>query len=264
VTGLAQAAAESTLVSSGLVVGTVNTANSDTVPAGNVISQAPLGGTLLPPGSAVDLVVSLGPAPVPVPDVTGLAQATAESTLVSAGFTVGTVTNVSSDTVPVGDVVSQAPLGGSLAVPGSAVDLVVSSGPAPVAVPDVTGLVGAVDSANHPTVPVGAVISQVPVGGTLVPPGSAVALTVSLGPAPVAVPDVTGLAQATAESTLVSAGFTVGTVTNVSSDTVPAGNVVSQAPLGGSLAVPGSAVDLVVSSGPAPVAVPDVTGLDRT
>jgi hypothetical protein len=52
----------------------------------------------------------------------------------------------------------------------------------------------------------------------------------------------------------------VGTVTNVDSDTVPAGNVVSQAPLGGSLVASGSAVDLVVSSGPATIAFTEITG----
>ena len=128
VVGQGQSAAESAIVSAGLSVGSVNTANSDTVAAGSVISQDPTGGSVLPPGSAVDLVVSLGPTPVSVPDVTGQAQSTAAGNIVSAGFVVGNVTTVSSATVPVGDVVSQDPAGGSLAVPGSAIDLVVSSG----------------------------------------------------------------------------------------------------------------------------------------
>jgi hypothetical protein len=142
VTGLAQAEAETAIVSAGLVVGTVTTANSDTVPAGNVISQDPVGGTLLPTGSAVDITVSLGPVPVPVPDVTGFLQATAESNLVSAGFAVGSVTNVDSDLVPAGNVVSQVPPGGSLAEPGSAVDLAVSSGPAAIAFTEITASAG--------------------------------------------------------------------------------------------------------------------------
>jgi hypothetical protein len=103
VTGLSQAAAETAIVSAGFVVGTVTNVDSDTVsdtvPAGNVVSQAPLGGSLVASGSAVDLVVSSGPALVAVPEVTGLSQAAAETAIVSAGFVVGTVTNVDSDTV---------------------------------------------------------------------------------------------------------------------------------------------------------------------
>ena len=45
------------------------------------IFQAPLGGAVAAPGTAVDLTVSLGPAPVAVPDVVGLPQATAEGTI---------------------------------------------------------------------------------------------------------------------------------------------------------------------------------------
>ena len=42
-------------------MGTITTANSATVPAGNVISQNPATGTSIPEGSSVDLVISLGP-----------------------------------------------------------------------------------------------------------------------------------------------------------------------------------------------------------
>jgi hypothetical protein len=77
------------------------------------------------------------------------------------------------------------------------VALVVSSGPANVSVPNVVGLtqaaasaaitnaglsVGAVTLTNSANVPAGNVISQNPGAGASVAPGSAVALTVSLGP----------------------------------------------------------------------------------
>ncbi|MEM8988181.1 MAG: PASTA domain-containing protein, partial [Pseudomonadota bacterium] len=94
------------------------------------ISQNPAGGSSVAPGTAVDLVVSSGPAPVNVPDVTGLSQSSASAALTGAGLVVGNVTNANSDTVPAGDVISQNPAGGSSVAPGTAVDLVVSSGPA--------------------------------------------------------------------------------------------------------------------------------------
>ena len=83
-------------------------------------------------------------------------------------------------------------------------------------------------------------------------PGSAVALVVSSGPAPVAVPNVVGLSQAAAETAITGAGLTVGTVTNQNSDTVPSGDVISQSPAAGASVAPGSAVALVVSSGAGP------------
>jgi len=66
------------------------------------------------------------------------------------------------------------------------------------------------------------------------------------------IPDVTGQSQATAEADIVAATFTVGVVTTAYSDTVAAGDVISQSPVGGTAAASGTAVDLVVSDGPRP------------
>jgi hypothetical protein len=95
------------------------------------------------------------------------------------------------------------------------------------------------------------VISQNPAAGTNVTPGSAVALTVSLGPALVTVPNVVNLTQANASAALSAAGLTTGAVTTASSATVAAGSVISENPAAGASVAPGSAVALVVSSGPA-------------
>jgi beta-lactam-binding protein with PASTA domain len=92
VVGLTQANAEAAIVAAGLVVGTVTTAYDALVLAGNVISQNPAGGGSAQPGTAVDLVVSLGVQPVGVPSVVGLSQANAEAAIVTAGLVVGTVT----------------------------------------------------------------------------------------------------------------------------------------------------------------------------
>ncbi|HXI31461.1 MAG TPA: PASTA domain-containing protein, partial [Vicinamibacterales bacterium] len=95
------------------------------------------------------------------------------------------------------------------------------------------------------------VISQTPAAGAQVASGSAVALVVSSGPAPVTVPNVVGLTQAAASTAITGAGLTVGTITTASSATVPAGSVISQTPVAGGQIAPGGAVSLVVSSGPA-------------
>jgi beta-lactam-binding protein with PASTA domain len=123
--------------------------------------------------------------------------------------------------------------------------------------------VGAITQASSSTVPVGQVISQNPAAGAQVAPGSAVALTVSTGPAPVAVPNVVGLTQAAASTAITDVGLTVGAITQTASNTVPAGQVISQNPAAGAQVAPGSAVALTVSTGPAPVAVPNVVGLSQ-
>ena len=121
-------------------------------------------------------------------------------------------------------------------------------------------LVGTVTQQSSATVPAGRVISQDPIAGTSVGNGSAVNLVVSAGTALVSVPDVVGLTQAAAATAITNAELVVGTVTQQSSATVPAGEVISQNPTAGSNVTVGSAVNLVVSAGTAMVSVPDVVG----
>jgi beta-lactam-binding protein with PASTA domain len=275
VVGMTQAAAEAAIVAAGMTVGAVTTENSDTVAAGDVISQNPTAGTPVPPGTTVDLVVSLGIRMVTVPDVVGLAQAAAESAITAAVLTVGNVTTTYNDTVPAGDVISQSPAAGASVVHDNAVDIEVSLGVQPVTVPAVVGMaqvvaestitaanlaVGTVTTEYSPTVPAGDVISQIPSSGASVAPDTSVDLVVSLGILIVTVPDVTGMAQATAESTITAAYLVVGAVTT-SYSTVAAGDVISQNPEGGAGGIAaGSSVDIEVSLGVQPVTVPVVVG----
>ena len=194
VVGLSQGQASTAIISANLVVGTVTSQTSSTVSVGNVISQNPVGGTTVAQDSGVNLVVSLGPPPLPtvtVPAVVGLSQGQASTAIISANLVVGTVTSQTSSTVSVGNVISQNPVGGTTVAQDSGVNLVVSLGPPPlptVTVPAVVGLsqgqastaiisanlvVGTVTSQTSSTVSVGNVISQNPVGGTTVAQGRA-------------------------------------------------------------------------------------------
>jgi len=103
------------------------------VPAGSVIAQDPTGGEA-EQGSTVNLAISTGPGDTAVPDVVGQKEGSATSQLEKDGFTV-TVEQAADLTVPSGDVISQSPAGGSTAPPGSAVTIVVSTGPAVVDTP---------------------------------------------------------------------------------------------------------------------------------
>jgi len=284
VVGLTQSAAEAAIEAANLYVGTVTTQCDNVVPAGQVISQNPVGGISVTEGTTVNLVISTGPCPVTVPNVVFLEQAAAEAQITELGLVVGIVTTQCDNAIPQGLVVSQNPVSGSEIPYGSAVDLVVSSGPCPVTVPDVVGqnqvaaqttLTAAGLIANpitlecSNTVPAGNVISQTPAGGETVLYGASIALVISTGNCPesVAVPGVVGQTQSAAESAIQDAGLTVGTVSTQCSDTVPAGQVISQNPAGGVFMSFGSAVSLVVSTGPCPaqlVTVPNVVGQVQT
>jgi beta-lactam-binding protein with PASTA domain len=203
---------------------------------------------------------------VTVPNVVNQTQAAAQGLITSAGLTNGAVTTANSATVAAGSIISQNPAAGSSVAPGTSVALVRSLGPALVTVPNVVnqtqaaaqsaitaaGLTNGVGStANSATVAAGSVISQNPLGGASVAPGSAVTLVVSLGPALVTVPNVVNSTQAAAQSAIAAAGLTNGTVTTANSATVIAGSVISENPAAGTSVALGSAVTLVVSSGPA-------------
>ena len=124
-------------------------------------------------------------------------------------------------------------------------------------------MVGTVTQQSSATVPAGEVISQNPTAGTSVVNGSAVNLVVSAGPSLVNVPDVVGMTQAAATTAITNAQLVVGTVTQQSSATVPAGRVISQDPIAETSVAASSAVALVVSSGspaPPPSPPPDAGG----
>ena len=162
IVGMTQTGAQTTITGASLAVGSVATANSASA-AGTVIGQSPAAGSSAATGSAVDFTVSLGPAMVTVPSVVGSVQATAQSTIIGAGLTVGGVTTTSSTTVASGRVISQNPVGGATAVPGSPVALVVSSGPP---APPAGGLVlafGFEEASGNPVVD----SSAAPVNGTI-------------------------------------------------------------------------------------------------
>jgi PASTA domain len=65
----------------------------------------------------------------------------------------------------------------------------------------------------------------------------------------VAVPNVVGMTQADATTTLKNAGLIVGTVNMTSSTTVAAGDVINESPVAGTSVAPGSAVNLAISTG---------------
>jgi serine/threonine-protein kinase len=212
------------------------------------------------------------PATVAIPnDLRGLDLGHAQARLTKVGLRPRTALQ-SSAQLP-NTVLRAVPPGGTTVAYGSTVTLYVSKGENLVKVPTVKGM--AVDDAGTALQqvgltpaetdvaslqPKGTVLTQDPVAGQLVKPHSSVAITVSNGPQPVSVPDVRGQDEDMAVSNLQAVGLKEGSVNHVASDTVTAGTVISTDPAGNTESTEGTTVDLLISTGPKKVPMPDVIG----
>ncbi len=189
VKGLSQAAASDAIAAATLSVGTVKESFDDKAEAGTVISSAPKAGSSVKPDTPVDLVVSKGPAPVPVPSVEGRKVNAAKNALSDAGLKVD-VSQEFSETVKDGVVISVKPKAGKIVDSGSRVSLVVSKGPPPVTVPNLVDMPRAKAISTlrglglRPNVvegdfsPLNRVISQDPSAGKKIPKGSTVTIRI--------------------------------------------------------------------------------------
>ena len=211
------------------------------------------------------------PGSVTVPSVTGIPEPTATERLEAEGLDVD-IDPVPS-TAPRETVLEQDPIAGETVDEGSTVTLSVSSGPAIVTVPDVSGrpekqateLLEQAGLLVDPgfgfsdTVPEGRAIGTEPAAGVEISAGSTVNLTISRGSNKVEVPDVVGLDDQQALSILSDAELGGNVVQR--DDDAPAGQVVGQSPGPGRLVRPGAQVTIFVSSGA--ITVPDVVGEAR-
>ena len=258
VVNLTAAQAQAKLEPLGFGLDTSQSEFSETVKKGLIISTDPAGGSDAREGSTISAVLSKGPERYAVPQVAGATVDEATSALLAANLAVGGTTQAYDEKIPVGDVVTTDPKPSSMLKRDQPVDLVISKGPAPVKLPDLTGKTLAVASAAltklgmkvtstedySKTVAKGAVISSNPKAGTAVPKGTPVALVVSKGPPLVVVPDVYRVPEAEARAALRKAGFNV-TVTYPIGFT-PFGRVVSQSVDGGKKAPFGSTIEIQV------------------
>jgi serine/threonine-protein kinase len=229
--------------------------------SGIVIDQSPLGGTKADGGSTVQLTVSQGPGDGTVPAVQGLQLSVAEADIRRAKLTVGRLVYQSSSVYPAGQVISTQPAAGQTDPVRTAVVLTVSTGPAKVAIPNVTGQSESAAKANlqaagfknisttsqvSTSVKPGNVISMTPTAGTKVVTSTPIALTIAKAQPKVNVPDVKGKTGTAAENVLSGAGFsvleTIQTVTNKAKN----GIVLKQTPGAGKTANKGTTVTIVI------------------
>jgi serine/threonine-protein kinase len=186
---------------------------SDLVPViGQVIRTAPGAGVDLAEGEPFLLVVSEGPVLRELPELIGLTLADAQNELVGRDLDVS-VTEEFDEEIPPGVVIAWSVPGdatlttGSLVLPETVVELVVSRGPEPRTVPNVVALAGTAARAQieelglvfdeerqefSDEVPAGFVISQAPEAGSEVQRGDTVWVVISRGPDLVTFPDLAG------------------------------------------------------------------------
>jgi len=214
--------ATSILTSVGFTV-TPREQTDDDIPVGWAIGTEPSAQQRAEKGSAVTLIVSIGPRMTEVPSLVGRSEDEARAMLDKAGFTVGETEFANRDTVPKGEVLASDPEAGESVRHDAVVTLTVSDGPKPIAIPDVVGmdeddaqdslaeeaLDVTVERERTDEAPKGTVFKQDPAADADGHRTDAVTIWVSDGPTLVEVPDVRGTKFADARKLLTKLGFKV-------------------------------------------------------
>ena len=125
--GLKEKKAEKKLKDLGLKVNLAY-ATSDTIEAGYVMAQNPVGGAKVAKGFAVTITVSKGLEEVRVPSLYGMSQTAAQRQLESVGLELGDVSSDYSGDVGVNDVIDQSVDAGTYVEKGTKVSIVISLG----------------------------------------------------------------------------------------------------------------------------------------
>ena len=211
----------------------------------------------------------LFPAPIlpghqAVPRVLGLTMAEAQAEIQRSKLQVTDGGAEPHPTAPAGTVVWQDPPPGVIAPVGTKITLIASAGPPKIPVPDVSNLDGAL--AQSLIAAAGLVVSQVesvqaaaptglammtrPPAGTALAPGAGLTVVISRGAPTIPIPDLLGMASGDARTRLEMEGLQLGTVTRRRTADGSPGTVVGQTPAAGTLAAPGTVVDVVVARSP--------------
>ena len=230
-----------------------------------VLREDPQPGTKTKKGSTITLTVSDGPGTTVVPDVTNLAGGAGQEGPQGAGLQDHRPERALGRDREGARHPDLAPSGGQQIERGTLVTVFISSGPARVTVPNVTGQNEASATAELSNVGLkadvteeessespGTVLRQSPSAGSKVDKGGTVTIVVAKAPTKVQVPGVIGEDQGSASSALSAAGLTVVADTQDVTDQAQDGVVVSQNPAEGAQVKKGSKVTIVVGRFTAP------------
>ena len=208
-----------------------------------------------------------------VPDLTGSSQTEALNDLQNLGFKVG-IENSAHPEVPEGSVIRTQPPANTSTNPDTLVTIIVSVGPEAYPIPYVVDLeteravfvieesgftVGQKIEVNDDNVPIGYIISQNPIAGKKMGPGSSVDLVVSSGPSLIVLGDLSKKSVEDATQILDTLGLGFETVEEFSED-IEEGLVSGTIPEAGEVITPDDIVTVIVSLG-IKIEVPEVEGL---
>ncbi len=210
---------------------------------------------------------------VNVPDLTGSSQTEALNDLQNLGFKVG-IENSAHPEVPEGSVIRTQPSANTSTNPDTLVTIIVSVGPEAYPIPYVVDLeteravyvieesgftVGQKIEVNDDNVPIGFIISQNPIAGKKMGPGSTVDLVVSSGPSLIVLGDLSKKSVEDATQILETLGLEFETIEEFSED-IEEGLVSGTIPEAGEIVTPDDIVTVIVSLG-IKIEVPEVEGL---
>ncbi len=210
---------------------------------------------------------------VEVPDLTGSSQTEALDDLQSLGFKVG-IENSAHPDVPEGSVIRTQPPANTSTNPDTLVTIIVSVGPEAYPIPYVVDLeteraiyvieesgfiIGQKIEVNDDNVPIGFIISQNPMAGKKMGPGSTVDLVISSGPSLIELGDLSRKSVEDATQILETLGLEFETLEEYSED-IEEGLVSGTLPEAGEIITPDDVVTIIVSLG-IKIEVPEVEGL---
>ena len=213
------------------------------------------------------------PTLVEIPDLTGSEQAQALEDLQNLGFKVG-IENSANASVPAGSVIRTQPPSNTVINPDSLVTIIVSVGPEAFPIPYVLDIeteraiyvieesgfnLGQLLEVNDDSIPRGFVISQNPVAGTKMSPGTTVDLVVSKGPSLIEISDLSRKSPEDAIQILETLGFEYELIEEYSED-IEIGLVSGTIPEAGEIVTPDQLIQVVVSLG-IRIEMPEVDGL---
>jgi len=213
------------------------------------------------------------PTLIEIPDLTGSEQAQALEDLQNLGFKVG-IENSADSSVPAGSVIRTQPPSSTVINPDSLVTIIVSVGPEAFPIPYVLDIeteraiyvveesgftLGQLLEVNDENIPRGFVISQNPIAGTKMSPGTTVDLVVSKGPSLIEISDLSRKSPEDAIQILETLGFEYELIEEYSED-VEIGLVSGTLPEAGEIVTPDEIIQVIVSLG-IRIEVPEVEGL---
>ena len=211
---------------------------------------------------------------IEVPDLTGSSQTEALNDLQNLGFKVG-IENSAHPNVPKGSVIRTQPVANTPTGPDTLVTIIVSVGPEAYPIPYVVDLeteravyvieesgfvIGQRIEVNDDSIPIGFIISQNPIAGKKMGPGSSVDLVISAGPSLIELGDLSKKSLEDASQILETLGLEYQIIEEFSED-IEEGLISGTLPEAGEIVTPDEIITIIYSLGIA-IEIPEVEGLN--